>query len=38
MGTRDGRHLLAAQVNGDWSGLGVFDDLLAAEFCPPARS
>ena len=33
MGTRDGRHMLAAQVNGDWVGLGVFDAVLDAEFC-----
>lgn len=32
MGTRDGKHLLTSQVNGDWSGLGVFDDLLSTEF------
>jgi len=38
MGSRDGRHLLTAQVNGDWSGLRVFDDLLTAEFCPAASS
>ncbi|MDO3700270.1 serine hydrolase domain-containing protein [Micromonospora sp. C28SCA-DRY-2] len=34
MGTRDGRHVLAIHVNGDWSGLPVFDDVLNAEFCP----
>ncbi|MFE3451316.1 serine hydrolase domain-containing protein [Nonomuraea sp. NPDC059194] len=34
MGTRDGEHLLTSQVNGDWSGLSIFDALLAAEFCP----
>ncbi|MEV4542106.1 hypothetical protein [Micromonospora echinaurantiaca] len=34
MGTRDGGHLLAIHVNGDWSGLSVFDDVLSAEFCP----
>ncbi|MFE5585903.1 serine hydrolase domain-containing protein [Kitasatospora sp. NPDC056531] len=40
-GTRDGRHLLSTEVNGDWadnapSGLGpisVFDNELEAEFC-----
>lgn len=36
MGTRDGEHLLTSQVNGDWSGLSVFDDVLNAEFCPTA--
>ncbi|WP_283138982.1 serine hydrolase domain-containing protein [Rhizohabitans arisaemae] len=34
MGARDGKHLLATEVNGDWSGLGVFTDVLSAEFCP----
>lgn len=34
MGSRDGKHLLTTQLNGDWSGLGAFNDLLAAEFCP----
>ncbi|MFK0258191.1 serine hydrolase domain-containing protein [Streptomyces sp. NPDC090445] len=34
MGSRDGKHLLTSQVNGDWSGLGVFEALLTAEFCP----
>jgi D-alanyl-D-alanine carboxypeptidase len=34
MGSRDGKHMLASEVNGDWSGLGVFNDLLSAEFCP----
>lgn len=34
MGSRDGGHLLTSQVNGDWSGLGVFDDVLDAEFRP----
>jgi D-alanyl-D-alanine carboxypeptidase len=33
MGTRDGGHRIAANVNGDWSGLGVFNDVLNAEFC-----
>ncbi|MFG1682624.1 serine hydrolase domain-containing protein [Nonomuraea sp. NPDC049269] len=33
MGTRDGKHMVVSQVNGDWSGLGVFSDVLAAEFC-----
>ncbi|MGW8779854.1 serine hydrolase domain-containing protein [Streptomyces sp. NPDC055796] len=32
VGSRDGEHLLTSQVNGDWSGLGVFDDILATEF------
>lgn len=34
MGSRDGKHLLTTQVNGDWSGLSVFTDVLDAEFCP----
>ncbi|MER5319437.1 serine hydrolase domain-containing protein [Streptosporangium roseum] len=34
MGSRDGKHLLVSQVNGDWSGLSVFNDVLSAEFCP----
>jgi D-alanyl-D-alanine carboxypeptidase len=34
MGTRDGRHLLVSQVNGDWVGLSVFNTVLEAEFCP----
>lgn len=34
VGSRDGEHLLTSQVNGDWSGLSVFDDLLGAEFGP----
>jgi len=25
---------LTSNVNGDWSGLGVFNDVLQAEFCP----
>ncbi|MFB6564625.1 serine hydrolase domain-containing protein [Streptomyces sp. NPDC056400] len=32
MGSRDGKHLLASQVNGDWIGLGVFGDVLTTEF------
>ncbi|MFI8392961.1 serine hydrolase domain-containing protein [Streptomyces sp. NPDC085540] len=32
MGSRDGEHLLTCQVNGDWSGLGVFGDVLTTEF------
>ncbi|MFE1875671.1 serine hydrolase domain-containing protein [Streptomyces sp. NPDC059496] len=32
MGSRDGKHLLTSQVNGDWSGLGVFGDVLTTEF------
>ncbi|MFD5885893.1 serine hydrolase domain-containing protein [Streptomyces sp. NPDC060334] len=32
VGTRDGGHLLASQVNGDWSGLGVFDGIPTTEF------
>jgi D-alanyl-D-alanine carboxypeptidase len=38
MGTRDGRHLVASQLNGDWSGLSPFIDILDARFCPPAVS
>lgn len=34
MGSRDGKHMVTSQVNGDWSGLSVFNDVLAAEFCP----
>lgn len=40
-GTRDGGHLLSTNVNGDWAGgtwqnpIGVFTDVLQAEFCPP---
>ncbi|MEV4067794.1 serine hydrolase domain-containing protein [Nonomuraea dietziae] len=34
MGSRDGKHLLVSQVNGDWNGLSVFGDMLSAEFCP----
>ncbi|MEU1725306.1 serine hydrolase domain-containing protein [Nonomuraea sp. NPDC005692] len=33
MGTRDGKHRLTTQVNGDWAPLSVFNDALAAEFC-----
>lgn len=33
MGTQDGKHLLATQINGDWSGLGPIDAVLDAEFC-----
>ncbi|MFD1936911.1 MULTISPECIES: serine hydrolase domain-containing protein [Nonomuraea] len=36
MGSRDGEHLLTSQLNGDWSGLSVFTDVLSAEFCPTA--
>ncbi|WP_255440589.1 hypothetical protein [Actinoplanes sp. ATCC 53533] len=32
--TRDGSHLVASQINGDWSGLGAFTDILDAQFCP----
>ncbi|WP_035857406.1 serine hydrolase domain-containing protein [Cryptosporangium arvum] len=34
MGTRDGSHLVTAQINGDWSGLSTFNDVLEAQFCP----
>ncbi|GAA0925868.1 hypothetical protein GCM10009560_27580 [Nonomuraea longicatena] len=33
LGTRDGKHRLATQVNGDWAGLSVFNQVLEAEFC-----
>jgi D-alanyl-D-alanine carboxypeptidase len=44
-GTRDGKHMLSTNVNGDWangqwtppSPIGVFTDVLNAEFCPPAN-
>ncbi|GLX19520.1 serine hydrolase domain-containing protein [Streptomyces lavendulae] len=32
VGSRDGGRLLTVQVNGDWSGLGVFDGVLDAVF------
>ncbi|MEY9843164.1 D-alanyl-D-alanine carboxypeptidase [Streptacidiphilus sp. BW17] len=41
-GTRDGRHLLSTEVNGDWangtfgSPVGVFTAELESEFCTPA--
>ncbi|MFF3111294.1 serine hydrolase domain-containing protein [Kitasatospora sp. NPDC057904] len=44
-GSRDGRHLLSTNVNGDWTNgtwksgawpIGVFTDELEAEFCPSA--
>lgn len=38
MGSRDGKHLLTSQVNGDWSGLAVFDDILTTEFGAAAGS
>ena len=34
MGSQDGAHLLTTNMNGDWSGLGPFTDVLTAEFCP----
>ncbi|MFF5210019.1 serine hydrolase domain-containing protein [Streptosporangium sp. NPDC000396] len=34
MGSRDGRHRVVTQVNGDWAPLSVFTDVLTAEFCP----
>jgi hypothetical protein len=34
IGTRGGKHMVASQVNGDWSGLSVFNNVLEAEFCP----
>ncbi|GAU67887.1 serine-type D-alanyl-D-alanine carboxypeptidase [Streptomyces sp. NBRC 110611] len=35
MGTRDGRHMLAQNINADWipAHIGVFPDVLQAEFC-----
>jgi D-alanyl-D-alanine carboxypeptidase len=41
-GTRDGRHVLSTEVNGDWADgtwkwpIGVFTAELEAEFCRPA--
>ncbi|MGK4581938.1 serine hydrolase domain-containing protein [Kitasatospora sp. HPMI-4] len=41
-GTRDGRHILSTEVNGDWANgswktpIGVFTAELEAEFCKPA--
>ncbi|MBF9070850.1 serine hydrolase domain-containing protein [Streptacidiphilus fuscans] len=41
-GTRDGRHLLSTEVNGDWANgsfatpVGVFTAELESEFCAPA--
>ncbi|MFJ7910739.1 serine hydrolase domain-containing protein [Kitasatospora sp. NPDC096204] len=43
-GTRDGRHLLSTEVNGDWakgswgSPIGVFTAELEADFCPAPAS
>ncbi|MFJ9690684.1 serine hydrolase domain-containing protein [Kitasatospora sp. NPDC101183] len=43
-GSRDGRHMLSTEVNGDWakgplgSPIGVFTAELNAEFCPAATS
>ncbi|MFE9558751.1 serine hydrolase domain-containing protein [Streptomyces sp. NPDC006703] len=43
-GTRDGRHLMATQVNGDWANgedwgpVAVFTKELEAEFCGEAKS
>ncbi|MEV4107890.1 serine hydrolase domain-containing protein [Nonomuraea sp. NPDC049695] len=34
MGTRDGKHRVTSQLNGDWAPLSVFNDVLSAEFCP----
>jgi D-alanyl-D-alanine carboxypeptidase len=39
-GTRDGKHMLVTNVNGDWANggwddpIGIFTDVLQAEFCP----
>ncbi|MEV7099050.1 serine hydrolase domain-containing protein [Amycolatopsis sp. NPDC051045] len=38
MGARDGTHLLTSNMNGDWSGLGPFIDVLTAEFAPAESS
>ncbi|GAA1023331.1 D-alanyl-D-alanine carboxypeptidase [Acrocarpospora pleiomorpha] len=38
-GSRDGKHLVATNVNGDWASgrwkdpIGIFNDVLQAEFC-----
>ncbi|MGV9305596.1 serine hydrolase domain-containing protein [Nonomuraea sp. NPDC003727] len=43
-GTRDGSRVLATNVNGDWARgpwkdpLGIFTDVLEAEFCPGGAS
>ncbi|MET8800640.1 serine hydrolase [Nocardia sp. NPDC004568] len=34
MGSQDGAHLLTSNMNGGWSDLGPFTDVLTAEFCP----
>jgi D-alanyl-D-alanine carboxypeptidase len=34
MGSRDGRRLVSQNINGDWLGLGIFNEVLQAEFCP----
>jgi D-alanyl-D-alanine carboxypeptidase len=38
MGSPDGTHLLTSNMNGDWSGLGPFIDVLTAEFAPAESS
>lgn len=35
-GTRDGRHMITLNFNGDWVGGGK--NVVSAEFCPPAPS
>ncbi|MFJ9455380.1 serine hydrolase domain-containing protein [Kitasatospora sp. NPDC101447] len=43
-GTRDGRHVLSTEVNGDWANgtwawpIGVFTAELEAEFCTPTTT
>lgn len=36
LGARDGSHRVAIHANCDWITLDAFDDVLSAEFCPPA--
>ncbi|WP_246108194.1 hypothetical protein [Saccharothrix saharensis] len=38
MGSQDGTHMLTSNINGDWSSLGPFTDLLTAEFDPAQPS
>ncbi|GGL25018.1 hypothetical protein [Nocardia jinanensis] len=38
VGSQDGAHMLTSNMNGDWTGSGPFDDVLAAEFCPAEPS
>lgn len=34
MGSRDGRRVVSQNINGDWLGLGIFNQVLQAAFCP----